>query len=138
MNRLTRYWQYAVFGLLIPGIVLFIVFAWKSIWSGPPNRSWELLGDFAGILCWGGLLMWLCLTIGRVGSDVTKLWKTSKAGTLLTFTAIAVMALALQRFAGPHFYGWHGDAWLFFCLALLLGSHLLLRISVALTGARRN
>ena len=82
--------------------------------------------------------MLLCLTIGRVGSDVTKVWKKSKAGTLLTFSAIAVLALALQRFAGPHFYGWHGDAWLFFCLALLLGSHLLLRISVALTGARTN
>jgi len=138
VNRLTRYWQYAVFGLLVPGIVLFIVFAWKSMWSGPPNRSWELLGVFAGILCCGGLVMWLWLTIGRVGSDVTKLWRKSKAGTLLTFTAIAGMALALQRFAGPHFYGWHGDTWLFFCLALLLGTHLLLRISVALTSARGN
>ena len=82
--------------------------------------------------------MWLWLTIGRVGSDVTKLWRKSKAGTLLTFTAIAGMALALQRFAGPHFYGWHGDTWLFFCSALLLGTHLLLRISVALTSARGN
>jgi hypothetical protein len=82
--------------------------------------------------------MWLCLTIRRVGSDVTKLWKKSKAGTLLTFSAIAVLALALHRFAGPHFYGWHSDAWLFFGLALLLGSHLLLRISVALAPARRN
>lgn len=138
MNRLTRYWRYGVFGLLVSGIVLFIVFAWASMWSGPPNRFWELLGDFAGILCLGGLAMWLCLTIGRVVSDVTKLWKKRKAVTLLTFTAIAVLALALQRFAGPHFYGWYKDAWLFFCLALLLGSHLLLRLSVALTGARKN
>jgi hypothetical protein len=82
--------------------------------------------------------MWLCWAIATVGSDVTKLWKKTKAGTVLTFTAIALLALVLQRFTGPHFYGWHNDAWLFFFVALLLGSYLLLRISVALTGARRS
>jgi hypothetical protein len=51
---------------------------------------------------------------------MTKLWKRSKAGTVLTFTAIALLARVLQRFTGPHFYGWHADAWLFFFMALLL------------------
>jgi hypothetical protein len=82
--------------------------------------------------------MWLFLAFGTVSSDMTKLWKRSKAGTVLTFTAIALLARVLQRFTGPHFYGWHADAWLFFFMALLLGSYLLLRISVALTGWRKN
>jgi hypothetical protein len=69
------------------------------------------------------------------GIDSTK---QSKAGALLTFTAIALLARVLQRFTVPHFYGWYADAWLFFFTALLLGSYLLLRISVALTGARKN
>ena len=138
VNRLTRYWQYAVFGLLVPGVILAIVVTPKLMWESARHPFWEMLGGVAGILCLGGLLLWLGLTMGRVGSDVTKLWKKSKAGTFLTFSAIAVLAFVLQRFTGPHFYGWYGDAWLFFCLALLLGSHLLLRISVALTGARKN
>lgn len=138
MNRLTRYWQYAVFGLLVPGVVLAIVVTPQLMWEGARHPFWELLGAVAGILCGVGLLLWLGLTIGRVGSDVTKLWKKSKGGAILTFSAIAVLALALQRFTGPHFYGWYGDAWIFFSLALLLGSYLLLRISVALTGARKN
>jgi len=82
--------------------------------------------------------MWLCLAIASVGSDVTKLWKKSRVGALLTFTAITWLACVLQRFTGPHFYGWYADAWWFFFMALLLGSYLLLRISVALTGARKN
>ena len=138
MNRLTRYGRYAVFGLLVPGVALFILYASQSLWTGPPNRFWELLGQFAGILCVGGLLSWTFLTTGRVGSDMTNLWKKTKAGTLFTFSAIAVLAVALQRFTGPHFYGWHAEAWFFFFLVLLLGSHLLLRVAVALTGARKN
>ncbi len=138
MNRLSRYWRYAGFGTLVPGVVLFIIAVPKLVWRDYPDPFWVLLGKFSGILCSVGLLMWLCLAIGSVGSDVLKLWKKSTAGALLTFTAIAALALVLQRFTGPHFYGWYADAWLFFFLALLLGSYLLLRISVAITGARKN
>ena len=138
VNRLTRYWKYAVFGTLVPGVALAIVAAPKLVWKEYPDPFWKLLFSLAGILCSVGLLMWLCLAIVSVGSDVTKLWKKSKAGALLTFTAIALLARVLQRFTGPHFYGWYADAWLFFFTALLLGSYLLLRISVALTGARKN
>jgi len=138
VNRLTRYWKYAVFGTLVPGVALAIVAAPKLVWNDYPDPFWKLLFSLAGILCSVGLLMWLCLAIASVGSDVTELWNKSKPGALLTFTAIALLARVLQRFTGPHFYGWHADAWLFFFMALLLGSYLLLRISVALIGARKN
>jgi hypothetical protein len=127
-----------VFGTLVPGVALFIVVMSKLVWKDYPDPFWVLLGKFAGILCSVGLFMWLCLALGSVGSNVARLWKKGKAGALLTFAAIAVLALVLQRFTGPHFYGWYADAWFFFFLALLLGSYLLLRISVALTGARKN
>jgi hypothetical protein len=138
VNRLTRYWKYAVFGTLVPGVALAIAAAPKLVWNDYPDPFWKMLGGLAGIFCSVGLLMWLCWALATVGSDVTKLWKKSKPGTVLTFTAIALLARVLQRFTGPHFYGWYADAWLFFFVALLLGSYLLLRISVALTGARRN
>jgi hypothetical protein len=138
VKSLTRYWRYAVFGTLVPGVALFIVVMSKLVWKDYPDPFWVLLGKFAGILCSVGLFMWLCLALGSVGSNVARLWKKGKAGALLTFAAIAVLALVLQRFTGPHFYGWYADAWFFFFLALLLGSYLLLRISVALTGARKN
>ena len=82
--------------------------------------------------------MWLFFAIATVASDVAALRRRSKAVAVLTFTAIALLARVLQRFTGPHFYGWYADAWLFFFMALLLGSYLLLRISVALTSGRKN
>ena len=138
MKKLTQYWRYAVFATLVPGVALLIVVMPKLVWKDYPDPFWVLLGKFAGILSSVGLLMWLCLAVTSVGSDVTRLWNKSKAAALLTFAAIAVLAHRLQRFTGPHFYGWYADAWFFFTLALLLGSYLLLRISVALTGARKN
>ena len=75
-----------------------------------------------------------------VGISVNRLaryWKYA-AGAVLTFAAIALLARVLQRFTGPHFYGWYVDSWFFFFMALLLGSYLLLRIAVALTAARKN
>jgi hypothetical protein len=138
VNRLTRYWKYAVFGTLVPGVALAIVAAPKLVWNDHPDPSWKMVGLLAGILCSIGALMWLFFAIGTVGSDVATLWRRSKAVAVLTFTAIALLARVLQRFTGPHFYGWYADAWLFFFMALLLGSYLLLRISVALTSGRKN
>ena len=138
MNRLPRNWKYAVFGTLVPGVALAIAAAPKLVWNDYPDPFWKMLGVLAGILCGLGLLLWLFWAIGAVGSDVTKLWKKSKVATVLTFTGIAFLARVLQRFTGPHFYGWYADAWLFFFTVLLLGSYLLLRISVALTGAGRS
>lgn len=138
MNQLTRYWKYAVFGMLVPGVALAMLAAPKLVWNEYPHPFWKMVGLLSGILCGIGGLMWVFLAIARVGSDATKLWKRSKAGTVLTLTAIALFARALQRFTGPHFYGWYADARLFFFMALLFGSYLLLRISVALTGGRKN
>lgn len=127
-----------MFGTLVPGVALAIAAASKLVWNDYLDPFWKMLFGLAGVLCIVGLLMWLCWAGATVGSDVSKLWKKSKAVAVLTFTAIAGLARVLQRFTGPHFYGWYADAWLFFFMALLLGSYLLLRISVALTGARRN
>jgi len=128
-----------VFGTLVPSVGLAIMAAPKLVWKDYPDPFWKLLSGVAGILCSVGLLTWLCMAIASVGSDVTKLWKRSKASALLTLTAIGLLAGVLQRFTGPHFYGWYADAWLFFFMALLLGSYLLLlRSSVALTGAHKN
>jgi hypothetical protein len=138
MNRLAQYWKHAVFGTLVPGVVLAIVAASKLIWKDGPDPLWKMCGGLALILCSMGVLMWLCMAAAAVGSDVTKLWNRSKSGAVLTVAAIALLARVLQRFTGPHFYGWYADAWLFFFMALLLGSYLLLRIAVALTGARKN
>ena len=138
VNRLARYWKYAVFGTLVPGVALFILAAPNLIWKEDPNPLWKMLAGLAGILCGVGALLWLCRAIATVGSDVIKLWKESKVGAVLTFAAIALLARVLQRFTGPHFYGWYVDSWFFFIMALLLGSYLLLRIAVALTAARKN
>lgn len=127
-----------MFATLVPGVALAILAAPKLVWTEYPDPGWKLLGGLAGILCSVGLLMWLCLAVASVGSDVTRLWKKSKVGTLLAFTAVALLARVLQRFTGPHFYGWYAEAWLFFFVAMLLGSYLLLRIFVAITGARKN
>lgn len=134
VNRLTQYWKYAVFGTLVPGLALAILAAPKLIWNDYPDPFWKMLGGLAVMLCSVGLLMWLFFAIASVCSDVTKLWKKSKAVSILAFMAVALLATVLQYFTGPHFYGWYADAWLFFFMALLLGSYLLLRISVALTG----
>ena len=138
MNRLTRYWKYAVFATLVPGVALAIIAAPKLVWTEYPDPFWRRLGHLAGILCGLGLLMWFCMAAAGVGSDVTRLWKKSKPAALLTLAAIALLAREIQSFAGPHFYGWHADTCLFFFMALLLGSYLLLRIAVALTGARKS
>lgn len=106
VNRLTRYWKYAVFGTLVPGVALAIVAAPKLVWNDHPDPSWKMVGLLAGILCSIGGLMWLFFAIGTVGSDVAALWRRSKVVVVvLTFTAIALLAGALQRFTGPHFYG---------------------------------
>jgi len=136
MNRLTQYWRYAVFGTLVPGVALVIVVMPKLVWKDYPDPFWVLLGKFAGILCSVGLLLWLGLAVTSVGSDAARLWKKNKPVAFLTLAAIALLALLLGRFTGPHFHGWYADAWFFFFLAQLLGSYLLLRISVAITGAR--
>lgn len=127
-----------MFGTLVPGVALAILAAPKLVWTDFPDPTWKLLGRVAAILCSVGLLLWFCLAVASVGSDVIRLWEKSKPGTLLAFTATALLALVLQRFTGSHFYGWYADAWLFFLVAMLLGSYLLLRIFVALTGARKN
>ncbi len=80
--------------------------------------------------------MWLFFAISTLYSDITKLWKKSKLVSLVIWMAIVLLATLLQRFTGPHFYGWNADAWLFFFMALLLGSYLLLKISVSLTSNR--
>lgn len=138
MNRLARYWKYAVFGTLVPGVVLFIVVAPNLVWKEDPNPLWKMLSGLAGILCGVGVLLWLCRAIATVSSDVIKLWKQSKVGAVLTFAAIVLLARVLQRFTGPHFYGWYSDAWLFFFMALFVGLYLLLRIAVALSGSRKH
>ena len=138
MNRLARYWKYAVFGTLVPGAALFIVAAPHLVWKEDPNPLWKMLAGLAGILCSVGVLLWLCRAIATVGSDVVKLWKESKAGAVLTFAGIALLARVLESFTGPHFYGWYPEAWLFFFMALLLGSYLLLRIAVALSSASKH
>jgi hypothetical protein len=138
VNRLTRYCRYAVLGLLVPGVPLAIV-AWSKVfWNEYPDRSWVAIEHVAGILCSVGLLIWFCLIIGRIGSDVAKLWKKSKAGLLLTVSGVAALALALHRFVALHFDPRHIEAPLFFWPTLLLGSYLLLRTSVFLTDAGKN
>jgi len=138
VNRLARYCKYAVFGTLVPGVVLFLVAAPKLVWKDAPNPFWKTLAGLAGILSGVGVLLWLCMVIAIVGSDVIKLWRESKAGAVLTFAGIALLALVLHRYTGPHFYGWYLDSWSFFLMALSLGSYLLLRIAVALTAAGKN
>lgn len=115
VNRLTRYWKYAVFGTLVPGVALAIAAAPKLVWNEYPDPFWKMVGALAGILCAIRGLLWIFLTIGTVGSDVTKLWKGSKVGAVLTFTTIALLARLLQRFTGRHFYGWYAR-----CLVVLL------------------
>lgn len=107
VNRLARYWKYAVFGTLVPGAALFIVAAPNLVWKEDPNPLWKMLAGLAGILCSVGVLLWLCRVIATVGSDVVKLWKESKAGAVLTFAGIALLARVLESFTGPHFYGWY-------------------------------
>ncbi len=105
VNPLIRYWKYVVFGTLLPGVALAIVAAPKLVWEEYPDPFWKMVGVLAGILCGVGLLMWFFLAFGTLGSDVTKLWKRSKRGAVLTFMAIVLLARVLQRFTGRHFYG---------------------------------
>jgi hypothetical protein len=140
MSRLSRYWRYGALGLLGSGIVLGVVAGWASLGAvdtGAGSDFAMALFRLAETLCAIGAIVWLCPTIVSVSSDVGKLWKNSKAGAILTFLAAAYFAFRLHHFTGPHFYGWYADAWLFFCSALFLGVYLLVKISVALTGAGR-
>jgi hypothetical protein len=136
VKRLTNSWKNAVFGTLVPGVALAIVAAPNLIWKDSPAPFWKMLGNLAAILCCLGAVMWLFFAISTLYSDITKLWKKSKLVSLVIWMAIVLLATLLQRFTGPHFYGWHADAWLFFFMALLLGSYLLLKISVSLTSNR--
>jgi len=103
VNRLAQYCKYAVFGTLVPGVVLFLAAAPNLVWKESPNPFWKMLAGLAGILCGVGVVLWLCRAIATVGSDVIKLWRESNAGAVLTFAAIALFALVLHRFTGPHF-----------------------------------
>ena len=134
VKRLTNSWKYAVFGTLVPGVALAIAAAPNLIWKESPDAFWKTLGNLAAILCCMGAVMWLFFATATLYSDITRLWKKSKTVSVLIWMAIALLATLLKRFTGPHFYGWYADAWVFFFMALLLGSYLLLRISVALAA----
>jgi hypothetical protein len=134
MSQPSRYWRYGALGLLASGILLFLLIGWHSLahMSSPLGPLW-VAESLIGL----GLITWLYPAITRVALDARDLWKKSKSVALLTFAAIVFFAFALHRFTGPHFYGWDANAWSFFFLALFLGIYLLLKASVALTGAAR-
>lgn len=97
-----------------------------------------MVGHLADILCSAGFLIWICLIIGRVSSDVITLRKKTKAGFLGAVGGIAVLALVLEHFYASSRRVGKADTIALFWLELLIGSYLLLRTSVFLTGAKKN
>ena len=68
MNRLSRYWRYAVFGTLVPGVVLFIIGMnashsaadrWSNFFSGHFTDStvWYIAGGVAAAVAGVVLLL---------------------------------------------------------------------------------
>ena len=138
VNLLTRYCRYVVLGLLVPGVPLLITAASKLFLNPHPDRFWVVLEDFAAVLCSAGLLIWLCLIISRIGSDVMKLWKQNKTGFLGAVGGIAMLAVVLEHLYASSRRVGKADAIVLFWLELFVGSYLLLRTSVFLTGAKKN
>jgi hypothetical protein len=138
VKHLTRYCRYAVIGLLAPGVSLFVLCFSKLFLNPYPDHFWVLVSYFAYTLCGVGFLIWMCLIIGRVGSDGIRLWKKTKPGFLGAVCGIAALTLALEHSYASSTRVGKADAIGLFWLELVVGSYLLLRLSVALTNAGRN
>jgi hypothetical protein len=136
MKKKARYWRNTVFAALAVGVLLTIVSGLTALrlLESNANSFWVHSANVGVVVACVGVLGWLCLTVPRVHRDVVELWTRSKTGALLTLAIFAFLSVKLQRFTGPHFYGWHTDAWIFFLLALLLGFHLLLKAALAVTN----
>jgi len=80
----------------------------------------------------------MCLIVARVGSDGIRLWKKTKPGFVGAVCGIAALALVLDHFYASSRRVGRADAIGLFWLELIVGSYLLLRISVALTAAGKN
>lgn len=138
VNPLIRYCRYAVLGLLVVGVPLLIASSSKLFLNPYPDRSWVVVDHFATILCSVGLLIWLCLIIGRTGSDAMKLWKKTKLGFIGAVGGIALLSLVLEHYYASSGRVGKADTIALFWLELFAGSYLLLRTSVFLTGASKN
>ena len=51
MNRLTRYWKYAGFETLVPGVALAIGAVSELVWKDDPDPFWKMRGGLVLVLC---------------------------------------------------------------------------------------